>query len=105
MLSKTSELTQQEVSNLKKDYTKLFKDIKSNISKIDQKRKLIIDKIIKNNCYESPERNKMIQDLKILNKEIEENHNSKNSILNLNSKNMPSIVRRHFAREIKDGKL
>lgn len=101
----SSELSEKKVSLIKKEYDKIFNDLKNKIMNLNQARKTISENLIKNEDYNCPIRKEMCSKLKKLVREIQEMHESKNSIFISKSKDMPAIVRRHFSKAIEDGKL
>lgn len=101
----SSELSEKEVSLIKKEYNKVFNDLKNKIMNLNQARKTISENLIKNEDYNCPIRKEMCSKLKKLVREIQEMHESKNIIFTSKSKDMPAIVRRHFSKAIQDGKL
>lgn len=101
----SSELSEKEVSLIKKQYDKIFNDLKNKIMKLTQARESIYSSLIKNENYDCPVRKEMSEKLKKIVRDIQELHESKNTIFNSNSKDMPAIVRRYFSKAIQDGKL
>lgn len=101
----SSELSIKEVSFIKKQYSEIFNDLKNKLMNLNQARDSMFLNLLKNEDYKSPIRKEIVIKLEKIVKDIQEINENKHAILNSKYKDMPAIIRRHFSKEIKDGRL